>query len=241
LAEVEQTTALVLDGVSCGYGLRPVIHDVSITVRKGEVVALIGRNGSGKSTVLKVAFGLLPKLTGRVTFNGLAIEREGPQFRLQHGMAYLPQGRNVFGALSVAENLELARLSGLSKQAYDVALEDILVSLPTLKNLLQFRAATLSGGQRQIVALARTLLSSPQVLLLDEPSLAMSSSLVTWLFAYISKLSQTSKIAILVVEQRVHDILNIADKVYVLRNGIISFAGTAKELSDKSVLNRYFF
>ncbi|MDQ3775587.1 MAG: ABC transporter ATP-binding protein [Pseudomonadota bacterium] len=236
-----QLTHLRLDQVSSGYGSRPVIDGVSIDVGSGEVVALIGRNGSGKSTVLKAAFGLLPVLRGKVTLDGLGIEHENPRARLRRGIAYLPQGRNVFGALTVDENLDLSYLSGMDKRAQEAARERVLGLLPTLRSILWHRAETLSGGQRQLVALGRTLSMNPRVLLLDEPSLGMSPSLVSWLLAHIKELSQTMKMAILIVEQRVHDVLSIADRAYVLRNGAISFSGIAKELTDDVKLQRHFF
>lgn len=218
-----------------GYGKKQVLNGVSLSVGRGEVVALIGHNGAGKSTLLKAVFGLIPIWSGQVRLEEAVLSEPNPRDWLRRGVAYQPQGNRVFTDLTVRENLEVAAVT-LSKADASVAVERALELSPSLKERLKQRAGTLSGGEKQMLALANALITSPRVLLLDEPSLGLAPTVVTEALGRIQQISRERGVSVLIVEQKVREILRIANRVYVLRNGKVSFGGTAEELSDEAKL-----
>lgn len=223
-----------------GYGKKQVIDGVSLSVGTGEIVALIGHNGAGKSTLLKAVFGLIPIWSGEVHFNGTHWPRPAPRPLLRSGVAYVPQGNRVFTDLTVHENLEIGGVTLPNNQAVKDGIERVFTLFPMLKDKLKRRAGTLSGGEKQMLSLANALVLSPKMLLLDEPSLGLASPLVSAALKRIKEINQDFGVTVLIVEQKVREVLKIADRVVVLRTGRVSFDGPATELADDRKLKDVF-
>lgn len=227
---------LNIESLVTGYGGRKVLSGVSLRVRKGEIVALIGHNGAGKSTLLKAVFRLLDIWEGDIQFQGKSLAPMAPERLRSAGIAYVPQGNRVFQSLSVLDNLQLSARLLPSKSRSAAGIERALTALPGLRELLKRRAGSLSGGEKQMLALASALTMSPRLLLLDEPSLGLAPSLVTSALRQIERIGREAGASVLIVEQRVRQVLMIADFVYVLRAGGIHYSGTAKSLADEARL-----
>jgi branched-chain amino acid transport system ATP-binding protein len=234
------TPLLAVKDLFAGYGKKQVLNGVSVSVFPGEIVALIGHNGAGKSTLLKTVFGMLPLWTGEIALGGAPIERPNPQILRRAGVSYAPQGHQIFPDLTVAENLELGGImlsdDGRLRSGIDRSLE----LFPDLKLELERLAGDLSSGQRQMLSLATAMVTSPRILLLDEPSLGLAQPLVKKTLQYVQLISQSFGIACLVVEQKVREILNVANRVYVLRNGSVSFSGRSETLGDDAKLREVY-
>lgn len=221
---------LDLQEIEAGYGSRPILHHVSLAANVGEVVALVGHNGAGKSTLLKAAVGLLGAYSGVIAVDGQPVH-PSPRGMLRLGIAYLPQNRGVFDELTVLENLRLTSLAlGLRRRSGYQRIEEALRTVPILASLVRRRAGTLSGGEKQTLALACVLISRPRLLLLDEPTIGLAPPLARSLLERVRILCHEDGKAALVVEQKVNQVLAIADRAYVLRNGEVSFAGAAAAL-----------
>ena len=231
---------LSVDSVVAGYGRKPVLRGVSLHVGCGEIVAVVGHNGAGKSTLLKSVFGQLRVWDGQVMLDGKVLISHEPRELLRKGVAYVPQGNRVFTDLTVRENLQIGAttLEGASEQ--EQGIERALRLFTALKPRLYQRAGTLSGGEKQMLALANALTLSPRLLLLDEPSLGLAPRIVAEALNSIQQLSRDSRVGVLVVEQKVREVLKIAHRVYVLRNGEVSFEGTAEALDDATLREVYF-
>jgi branched-chain amino acid transport system ATP-binding protein len=215
-----------------GYGKKRVLSGVNIAVMPGEIVALIGHNGAGKSTLLKAVFGLLPLWQGHVILDSKILSSPAPRELLGLGVAYIPQGNRVFTDLTVHENLEMGGVTLPDKTRLNDGIARALTLFPALKPRLRQRAGSLSGGEKQMLALANALILSPRLLLLDEPSLGLAPPLVTEALRHIQEISRASSVTVLIVEQKVREVLEIAQRVYVLRNGLVSFSGPADSLLD---------
>jgi branched-chain amino acid transport system ATP-binding protein len=217
--------------LSSGYGRATVLHDIDLTVGQGEIVALIGANGAGKSTLVKCLAGLIPARSGTILLAGRRIDNLTPRERVLGGLCLVPEGRQVFGGLSIETNLRLGAYahSDLGRKALDERIDEACRSFPVLLSRRHEHCANLSGGQQQMLAIARGLMSSPKVLLLDEPSLGLSPRLVTEIFHLVAALRR-SGIAILLSEQNARQSLAIADHAYVLENGRITAQGRSAEL-----------
>ncbi len=226
---------LVVGDLVSGYRKKQVLNGITLEISAGEIVALIGHNGAGKSTLLKALFGLIPVWEGRVVLDGKVLRSSKPQELLRAGVSYVPQGNRVFSDLSVRENLEMAGVT-LPNGRLNEGFDRVFVLFPMLKPLLGRRAGTLSGGEKQMLALANALVLSPRLLLLDEPSLGLSPSLVVEALKRIQQISVDSGTAVLIVEQKVREVLKIAHRVLVLRNGNIAFSGLTADLSDENKL-----
>lgn len=213
---------------------------MNLTVAPGEIVALIGHNGAGKSTLLKALFGLLPIWHGRVLFEGKPVDKPDPLAWLSMGAAYVPQGNRVFGNLSLRENLEMGGITLRERHWVGGRIDEVLTLFPALRPRLRQPAATLSGGEKQMLALATGMITHPRLLFLDEPSLGLAPPMVTQALSQVYEISQRSNVAVLIVEQRVREVLKIASRVYVLRNGQISFAGAAELLKDEVKLREVY-
>lgn len=224
-----------------GYGKKQVVNGVSLSVATGEIVALIGHNGAGKSTLLKAVFGLIPIWSGEVHFNGALWPKPVPRALLRSGVAYVPQGNRVFNDLTVHENLEIGGVTLPSKRERKEGIERGITLFPLLRDKLKQRAGTLSGGEKQMLALANALVLSPRLLLLDEPSLGLAPVLVSQALKRIQQINEDSGVTALIVEQKVRNVLTIAHRVIVLRTGRVSFDGLATELSDDRKLRDVFF
>jgi len=227
------TPMLQAASVSAGYDRVTVLRDASLTVNAGELVTVVGSNGAGKSTLLKVLAGLLPARDGRVLFEGADITRTKAERRVTAGIALVPEGRRLFGPLSVAENLELGAYSVRRSPNTEVASrrEQVFALFPVLSERLGQRADTLSGGEQQMLAVGRALMSGPRMLLLDEPSLGLAPLVVREIFAALDVL-RGKGMTVLLVEQDARLALKHADRGYVMRTGQIVLEGTASDLLD---------
>jgi branched-chain amino acid transport system ATP-binding protein len=217
-----------------GYGTRSIINQVDIEVSAGEVVAVIGHNGAGKSTLLKAMFGLLPVWSGTVKFAGVP-HAKTPRALLRGGVVYVPQGNQIFSRLTVLENLELSALV-LGRQFLTKRIKNSLELFPTLRERINQRAGSLSGGEKQMLSLACAMSLNPRILLLDEPSSGLSSTLTKNALNRIASICRNGDVSALVVEQKVRQVLSIADRVYALRNGTVTFSGPATALADEAML-----
>jgi len=220
---------LALEGIHVSYGAVKAVKGVSLSVAPGEVVALLGANGAGKSTTLRTISGLARPRSGAIAFSGERIERLPPARIVRLGIAHCPEGRRVFGSLSVAENL---RLGAVTRSDPAGALEDrekMFALFPILRERVHQSAGTLSGGEQQMLALARALMARPRLLLLDEPSLGLAPIVVQSIFRTLSEL-KASGVAMLLVEQSISLALQVADRAYVLRTGAVTLSGSAEAL-----------
>lgn len=231
---------LRLDALVTGYGKKQVVNGITLEVASGEIVALIGHNGAGKSTLLKTIFGLIPIWGGHVSFDGKPLCSPEPRELLRAGVAYVPQGNRVFTDLTVRENLEMGGVTLPNGARLNEGIERVFTLFPALRPRIRQRAGTLSGGEKQMLALGNALVLSPRLLLLDEPSLGLAPPLVAEALGHIQKISLDSGIAVLIVEQKVREALKIAQRVYVLRNGRVSFTGQTDALKDDAKLREVY-
>jgi branched-chain amino acid transport system ATP-binding protein len=229
---------LELVGVRAGYGRIEVLRGIDVSLAAGEVVALLGANGAGKSTLLKTAAGLVTPTAGAIAYEGAPIASRRPEWRVRHGIALVPEGRLLFGPMSVAENLELGAYSvPWPNRSAVIARRRARVSelFPVLADRATQPAATLSGGEQQMLAIARALMSGPRVLLLDEPSLGLAPKVIAEIFSAIDVL-RADGVSVLLAEQDARLALKHADRGYVMRTGAVVLSGTSAELlADDSV------
>ena len=221
------TAVLEASELVSGYGEVEILHGVSLRLDRGEIVAIIGPNGAGKSTLMKAVFGLLKVKSGTVRLEGEDITGMSPERVVRKGMCYVPQSENVFPSLSIHENLEMGAFT--RRDGFRRRLEEIYGLFPDLAQRPQLRAGKLSGGQRQMLALARALMLDPKVLLLDEPTASLAPKMVDDIFATIRNINQTG-VAILIVEQNAKEALSICHRAYVLAGGTNRLEGTGPEL-----------
>ena len=225
------------ENMTGGYGGPDIITSCSISVNKGEIVAILGPNGAGKSTAMKAMLGLLNLKSGKVIIDGKDISKLTPQDRVKEGISFVPQTRNVFTGLSVQENLEMGAY--LREERFEEIIDEIYELFPILKEKKSQLVGELSGGQRQQVALGRALMIKPSVLMLDEPTAGVSPIVMDELFDHILKVKKTN-VAIIMVEQNAKQALSIADRGYVLVTGENKFSGTGKELLNDPEVRRSF-
>lgn len=231
----EACPLLSVDSLKAGYGKKQVVKGVTLSVACGEIVTLIGHNGAGKSTLLKAIFGMIPISEGHIIFDGNTVLNGTPRQALSMGIGYTPQGNRVFPEMTVLENLEMGGVTLKDKSELSHGIERVFSFFPMLKERLKQRAGTLSGGEKQILSLANTLILSPRLLLLDEPSLGLAPALVSGALERIQQISDEFNVAVLIVEQKVREALSIAERVYVIRNGVISFEGPTESLDDSKI------
>ncbi|HEV7423968.1 MAG TPA: ABC transporter ATP-binding protein [Candidatus Paceibacterota bacterium] len=229
---------LDLENISSGYGEQKIIHDVSLCINEGEIVALMGPNGAGKSTILKAIFGLIPH-TGNVLYEGKKIQPT-PSNLVRMGVAYVPQGRRVFNNLTVEENLEIGGFVLNDKKECMRRATHLMQLFPALHAKRKVYAGTLSGGQQQLLSIARGLMMNPKLLLLDEPTLGLAPKVVKEIFQTIKEINQSQKTAILVVEHNLQTLLPITDRAYVLNHGKIVAFGTGPDIGKSDILERVF-
>jgi branched-chain amino acid transport system ATP-binding protein len=221
---------LELQGVGLSYGAIRAVTDASISVEQGQVVAIVGANGAGKTTLLKAIAGLMPPSAGTVRFEGQDITRMAPHRRVAAGIALSPEGRQVFPDQTVRDNLVLGAWSrGLEPRALEAEIDAKFEIFPRLRERQGQMAVTLSGGEQQMVAIARALMGAPRLLLLDEPSLGLAPLIVREIFATIRRL-RAAGVTVLLVEQMANLALGVADRAYVLETGRVTLSGTGQEL-----------
>ncbi len=227
---------LELDAVNAGYGRAQVLRDLSLKVEAGEILCLLGRNGAGKTTTMQAIMGLLPLMSGRVVLDGTDVSKLPPHEVPRHGIGYIPQGRRLFSGLTVAQNLEIGlRVRGSGKDV----LEEVLDLFPRLRERMDQKAQTLSGGEQQMLATARALCLRPKALLLDEPTEGLQPSMIEAIRQVIVKM-RAAGVAILLVEQRVDAVLSVADRVAFIENGRNGEVMPAEALRrDHSIVDRY--
>lgn len=231
---------LELHRVSAGYSSINVINDIDLIVRPREIVTLVGANGAGKSTLVKTVSGLTPTRAGTITFNGERIETASTVTRMNLGLVHIPEGRQIFSGLSVSENLDLgAYIHRRRSDETDVQRAEVATRFPVLQERVLELAGNLSGGQQQMLAIGRGLMSRPKLLMLDEPSLGLAPLLVAEIFNLIVSLRDQG-LAILLSEQNARLSLAIADRGYVIENGRVALTGSGQELlQSKDVVDRY--
>jgi branched-chain amino acid transport system ATP-binding protein len=229
---------LVVEGLNAGYGKVPILHDLSFHVSEGEVVGVIGPNGAGKSTLLKNISGLLNSSSGSVRFLGTEIA-DLPAHRVSRsGISYIPEGGRLFVNMTVRENLLMGAFH--ARQAIqEGALSDIFELFPALKKRERQPAKTLSGGEKQMLAIGRGLISGPRLLLLDEPSLGLAPNLVDSIYERLALLKGRG-VTMLLVEQNTYYALEVSDRAYVLENGRIVMEGSGEELSSSDHVKKYY-
>ena len=230
---------LKVSEIEVRYSGVPVIHDVSLDVNQGELVSVVGANGSGKSTLLKTITGALHPTKGSIQFDHEEISRFSTAEIVRKGVTYVPEARLIFGPLSVEENLELGAYILNDPEDMKKNLEEVYHLFPRLADRRLQQGGTLSGGEQQMLAIGRGLMSSPKLLMLDEPSLGLMPKLVDEMLEAVAKLKQSGK-TILLVEQKVRESLELADRGYVLQTGRTIQTGTGKELLNTDVIKKAF-
>jgi len=221
---------LELKNIEVSYGNLQVLWDVSFRIGEGEVVAILGPNGAGKTTTLKTIVGILKPKSGHVIFDGAEITGTPTHALTKKGLAFIPEERNLFPAMTVLENLLMGAYTIKEKQKVNDALEYVFNLFPRLGERQKQYAGTMSGGERQMLAIARGLMSRPKMLMLDEPSMGLSPQNVLAVFETIKTLSK-EKVTVLIVEQNVNTTLQIADRAYVMEQGRVAMCGSSAELS----------
>lgn len=221
---------LVIDNINVYYGAIHALKGISVEVKEGEIVTLIGANGAGKSTTLRTISGLLKPKEGSITFEGKSISGMAAPEIVKQGISQVPEGRRIFANMTVQENLELGAYIRKDKKKIAMDMKQVYERFPRLLERKTQIAGTLSGGEQQMLAMGRALMSSPRLLLLDEPSMGLAPLLVKEIFSIIKEINETGT-TILLVEQNAHMALSIAHHAYVLETGRITLAGTASELA----------
>jgi branched-chain amino acid transport system ATP-binding protein len=232
------TPLLAVRGLESGYGRLEVLHGIDLEVRAGEIVALLGSNGAGKSTFAGTLSGIVPATAGSIRFAGQELAGTTPARVVQAGLVQVPEGRRIFPNLDVAENLALGAYRR-GREHRDENLARVYQLFPRLEQRAGQRAGTLSGGEQQMLAIGRAMMAEPVLLVLDEPSLGLSPLLVDQMFGLIGELNRAG-VAILLVEQNVGASLQLAGRAYVMENGRILFSGTSAELLDSDELRRAY-
>jgi len=233
------STLLRAEAMTAGYGKMPILHDVSLIIAPGELVAVIGPNGAGKSTTFKVIVGFLKPTQGRVLFDGDDITGLRPDQVLRRGLAYVPQGRIVFPQMTVLENLEMGGYTERDPVRIREALERVYALFPILAERRHQKAGTMSGGEQQMVAIGRALMTTPKLVLLDEPSLGLSPKYVSLIFEKLVEMKRAGY-TLMLVEQNAAKALSVADRGYVLELGRNRFEGSGRTLLDDPEVKRLY-
>lgn len=230
---------LEIKDLCVSYGAIDAVKGISLKVNDGEIVSLIGANGAGKTTILQTISGLLRPKSGKISFDGVDITGHSPNKILVRGLAQVPEGRRVFGQMTVLENLEMGAFTRRDTAGIREDLEMVFHSFPRLKERLRQPAGTLSGGEQQMLAMGRALMSKPRIILMDEPSMGLSPIFVNEIFNIIKEVSDSGT-TVLLVEQNAKKALSIADRAYVLETGSITLEGKASDLlNNESVQKAY--
>ena len=236
---------LVIDNISAGYGSVQVLHGVNLEVQSGETVVLLGTNGNGKSTLLKSVMGLITPSQGTISLevDGQTTDLigRGTEDIVAMGVSMVPEGRRLFSLLSVEENLTLGAYRDAARQKMDENLEFCFATFPRLKERRKQQAGSLSGGEQQMVAVARSLMSDPSILLIDEPSVGLAPILVSQMISKIRELKEKKNLTVLMAEQNFNQAIKIADRGYIIVHGQIEFEGkSAADLENNDMIKQYY-
>jgi branched-chain amino acid transport system ATP-binding protein len=230
---------LVLRAVTAGYGAFTALWDVGLRVDAGEAVAVVGPNGAGKTTLLRVVSGVIPPRAGEIAFEGRSVAGEPAHEIVAHGIAHVPEGRRLFPMLSVLDNLKMGAFLPAARREFAPSLERVFALFPVLAERRRQRAGSLSGGEQQMLALGRALMSRPKLILLDEPSMGLAPVMVLRLFDLIRRVREEGY-TILVVEQNVRQVLKLVDRAYLLEVGRIKIEGRAAELGEQDFVRKAY-
>ena len=230
---------LVLRDVTAGYGAFTALWEVSLRVDVGEAVAVVGPNGAGKTTLLRVISGVIPPRAGEIAFEGRSVAGEPAHEIVAHGIAHVPEGRRIFPGLTVADNLKMGAFLRTARVRFAESLARVFTLFPVLAERQKQRAGSLSGGEQQMLAVGRALMSGPKLILLDEPSMGLAPVMVLRLFDLIRRVREEGY-TILVVEQNVRQVLKLVDRAYLLEVGRIKMEGRADELSEQDFVRKAY-
>lgn len=231
---------LEINNIETFYGKIQALRGVTVKVNEGEIVSLIGSNGAGKSTLLMAVSGVNQVRTGSITFKGQNIENQNPHEIVNLGISQVPEGRRIFSKLTVEENLRLGAFPNEKAKYYNEDIKEVFDLFPVLNERKKQRGGTLSGGEQQMLAIGRAMMSKPKVLLLDEPSLGIAPKLVNQIFNSIKNINKEKKVTIFLVEQNAKKALELANRAYVLVNGKVTIEGSGSELlNNKDIQSAY--
>jgi branched-chain amino acid transport system ATP-binding protein len=230
---------LELRGITAGYGQFTALWDVSLRVAAGEAVAVVGPNGAGKTTLMRVISGLIKPRAGSFRFEDVSLTGQPAHAIVARGIAHVPEGRRIFPALTVADNLRMGAFLPAARRAYAQSLERVFALFPVLAERRQQRAGSLSGGEQQMLAIARALMSRPKLILLDEPSMGLAPVMVLRLFDLVRRVREEGY-TILIVEQNVRQVLKLVDRAYLLEVGRIRTEGRAEDLAEQDFVRQAY-
>ena len=231
---------LKVEGLRAGYGAINILWDISFEVREGEVVAILGSNGAGKTTMVRAVTGMVRPSAGSVNFNGEELAKKSSRYILDKGIVQVPEGRQIFTEMTELENLEMGAFNKPTREAFARNLETAYGRFPKLKERAKQAAGTLSGGEQQMLAVARALIGMPRLLILDEPSLGLAPNIVDDILDVASSMARNDGIAVLLVEQDITKALACADRGYVIENGRIALQGAAGELATNEHVKKAY-
>ena len=240
MSQATHTNALLsLTGVHTHIGAYHILHGVDLAVPRGQLTMLLGRNGAGKTTTLRTVMGLLTRSSGSILFDGLPLHGEGAHVRYHRGLAYVPEDRRIVPGLTVRENLQLGLIASTRRGETDAMIDEIAATFPRLKERLAQEATSMSGGEQQMLAIARAMMARPKMILLDEPSEGIMPLLVHEMFELFVRMKEQGT-TILLVEQNVETALRVSDRAYILDHGQVVHQGSASELlSDAEIQSKY--
>lgn len=227
--------------LKAGYGRLNALRGIDLAVEKSEIAFVVGPNGAGKSTLLKVISGLMKPWDGEIEFENAVINGQPPEKLCREGLVLVPEGRCIFGSLTVSENLALAGMGRKDKDVLEGDLESVLTTFPILRSRYKGVAGHLSGGEQQQLAIARAILQQPQLIMIDEPSLGLAPLMIDEVYASLKTLNETTGMTLLIVEQSTARILKLADQVNVLRNGEVILSKRTSEIDDPKILEEAYF
>ena len=231
---------LKVEKLNAGYGPVNILWDISFTLNDGEIVAILGSNGAGKTTMVRAITGMVKPTSGSVIFNGEEICKKSSRFILDAGIVQVPEGRQLFTEMTVLENLQMGAFNKETKEHFNENLEKCYTWFPNLKERAKQAAGTLSGGEQQMVAVARALIGMPKLLILDEPSLGLAPNIVDDILNVAKTLARETNISVLLVEQDITKALATADRGYVIENGRVALEGSAKDLSTNEHVKKAY-
>ena len=231
---------LEITALRVSYGGVPVLHDVALRVGDGEFVSVVGPNGAGKTTLFNAISGVVPASGGSIRFAGTDLAMVAPARRAHLGVAHVPEGRQVFPSLTVRENLEMGAYTAAGRASWKRTQQSVFTWFPRLAERSQQLAGTLSGGEQQMLAIARGIASAPKLLMLDEPSMGLAPAIADEIFERILEIHRDAKLSVLLVEQRVAEALHFADRAYVLENGRVVLEGNPDTLKNDDRIRRAY-